>query len=65
MDYPTSVQDMLDDWLASSRDQQATSRKILNFLVEYLTVDTYWVIQNMGLEAKEDLIKLAEKLKAA
>ena len=65
MDYPTSVQDMLDDWLASSRDQQATSRKILNFLVEYLTVDTYWVIQNMSQDAKDDLIELTEKLKVA
>lgn len=65
MNYPISVQDMLDDWLSSSRDQQATSRKILNFLVEYLTNDTYWVIQNMSLEAKEDLIELAEKLKVA
>ena len=65
MNYPVSVQDMLDDWLASSPDQQATSRKILNFLVEYLTNDTYWVIQNMSQEAKEDLIKLTEKLKVA
>ena len=65
MNYSISVQDMLDDWLASSRDQQVTSKKVLNFLVEYLTDDTYWVIQNVSLEAKEDLIKLAEKLKAA
>lgn len=65
MNYSISVQDMLDDWLASSRDQQATSRKILNFLVEYLTNDTYWVIQNMSQEAKEGLIELTEKLKVA
>ena len=65
MDYPISVQDMLDEWLASSRDQQETSRKILNFLVEYLSDDTYWVIQNMSQDAKDDLIELAEKLKAA
>lgn len=65
MDYPISVQDMLDDWLASSRDQQATSSKILNFLVEYLTADTYWVIQNMSQDAKDDLIELTEKLKVA
>ena len=65
MNYAIFTADMLDEWLASSPDQQKTSRKILNFLVEYLTDDTYWVIQNVSLEAKEDLIKLAEKLKAA
>ena len=65
MNYSILTADMLDAWLASSRDQQETSRKILNFLVEYLSDDIYWVIQNMSLEAKEDLIGLAEKLKAA
>ena len=65
MNYSILTADMLDEWLASSRDQQETSRKILNFLVEYLSDDIYWVIQNMSLEAKEDLIELAEKLKAA
>ena len=63
MNYAILTADMLDDWLASSRDQQNTSRKILNFLVEYLTDDTYWVIQNMSQDAKDDLIELAEKLK--
>lgn len=52
------AQGVFDQW-----EQQAkSSKQIINFLVEYLAGDTYWLNANISEVDRETLVKLAKFL---
>lgn len=50
--------DLFDEWV----NEPNYSKRMINFLIEQLTSDTYWLKQNIGKADKEHLIALAKML---
>ncbi len=50
--------DLFDEWV----NEPNYSKRMINFLVEQLTSDTYWLKENISKVDKEHLIALAKML---
>lgn len=50
--------DLFDEWV----NEPNYSKRMINFLVEQLTNDTYWLKENISKVDKEHLITLAKLL---
>lgn len=56
--YYQQFQTMMDCW----HDEGNTSKAILNCIVEYLTEDAKWTVNNMSSYDKEQIKRLAERM---
>lgn len=53
----------LDDIMVAWLDEGNSSKSILNYITEFLIEDVHWTNQNISKVDRENLIKLAERLK--
>lgn len=59
MSKRSELDDVMVEWL----DEGNSSKSILNYITEFLIEDVSWTNQNISKVDRENLIKLAERLK--
>lgn len=57
--YYSEVYDLFEQW------QESKPKQLINFIVEYLDEDKYWLASNIGKVDKETLIKIGKYLENA
>jgi len=55
----SELDDIMQEWL----DEGSSGKSILNYITEFLIEDVHWTNQNISKVDRENLIKLAERLK--
>ena len=58
MNCADKAYDLFDEWV----NEPNYSKRMINFLVEQLTSDTYWLKENISKVDKEHLIALSKML---